>query len=78
MPDLASTRWDGLLKFNDQLLKIDSPTSCSALFREMIEPFGYDTFASGEIDLVERSRTVFTSRGVRMPARFSQSWNGRP
>jgi len=34
-------------------------SACADLFRETIAPFGFDTFASGELDLADRARNVF-------------------
>jgi LuxR family transcriptional regulator, quorum-sensing system regulator BjaR1 len=46
-------------QFNTQLRSLKTLASCGDLFRSAIKPFGFDTFACGEIDLKIRERTVF-------------------
>src|SRR5271170_6024481 len=46
-------------EFNTQLRSLRSIAACADLFREAIAPFGFDTFACGELDLKVRERTVF-------------------
>lgn len=46
-------------QFNRALRELSSPTECGALFSEAIAPFGFDTFASGEVDLRHRDRSTF-------------------
>jgi len=45
--------------FNLRLRRLSTPTDCGDLFREAIAPFGFDTFASGELDLQDRDRCTF-------------------
>jgi LuxR family transcriptional regulator, quorum-sensing system regulator BjaR1 len=46
-------------KFNTQLRGLKTIAACADLFRSAIAPFGFDTFACGELDLKVRERTVF-------------------
>jgi LuxR family transcriptional regulator, quorum-sensing system regulator BjaR1 len=46
-------------QFNIQLRRLGDLASCADLFRAAIAPFGFDTFACGEIDVAERSRNAF-------------------
>jgi DNA-binding CsgD family transcriptional regulator len=45
--------------FNEALRELDTPAACAALFSSTIAPFGFDTFASGEVDQVHRDRSAF-------------------
>jgi LuxR family transcriptional regulator, quorum-sensing system regulator BjaR1 len=45
--------------FNTQLRGLKTTAACADLFRSAIAPFGFDTFACGELDLKVRERTVF-------------------
>lgn len=45
--------------FNARLRLLDTPAACADLFGEAIRPFGFDTFASGEVDLQDRARSSF-------------------
>jgi LuxR family quorum sensing-dependent transcriptional regulator len=45
--------------FNTELRRLDSPEACKALFGASIAPYGFDTFACGEVDLADRDRAVF-------------------
>ncbi len=45
--------------FNQRLRALDTPDACRTLFASAIEPFGFDTFASGEVDLTDRDRCAF-------------------
>lgn len=45
--------------FNRELRKLNTLASCADLFRAAIAPFGFDTFACGEVDLSDRSRNAF-------------------
>lgn len=45
--------------FNAELRRLDTPAACKALFSASIEPYGFDTFACGEVDLTDRERAVF-------------------
>jgi DNA-binding CsgD family transcriptional regulator len=45
--------------FNTQLRGLKTMAACAHLFRSTIAPFGFDTFACGELDLKVRERTVF-------------------
>lgn len=46
-------------EFNTQLRGLKTIAACADLFRSAIAPFGFDTFACGELDLKVRERTVF-------------------
>lgn len=46
-------------EFNTRLRRLATPAECAALFEKAIRPFGFDTFASGEVDLQDRSRSSF-------------------
>jgi DNA-binding CsgD family transcriptional regulator len=46
-------------QFNTQLRGLKTIAACADLFRAAIAPFGFDTFACGELDLKVRERTVF-------------------
>jgi DNA-binding CsgD family transcriptional regulator len=46
-------------QFNTQLRSLKTLAACRDLFRSAVKPFGFDTFACGEIDLKVRERTVF-------------------
>lgn len=50
---------DAAVAFNMALRRLDRTAECAALFHEAIAPFGFDTFACGEVDLVDRQRSVF-------------------
>ncbi len=45
--------------FAEQLRLLTTPSACADLFRAAIEPFGFDTFACGELDMDDRDRNVF-------------------
>src|ERR1700728_2916933 len=45
--------------FNTQLRGLKTIAACADLFRSAVAPFGFDTFACGELDLKVRERTVF-------------------
>jgi LuxR family quorum sensing-dependent transcriptional regulator len=45
--------------FNTQLRGLKTLAACAELFRAAVAPFGFDTFACGELDLQVRERTVF-------------------
>lgn len=45
--------------FNLELRRQTSTEQCKILFRDAIAPFGFDTFACGELDLRDRGRAVF-------------------
>ena len=45
--------------FNTALRRLDTPIECGRLFRATIEPFGFDTFACGVVDLSNRQRSTF-------------------
>lgn len=47
------------LAFYNALRQLALPSACADLFRSAIAPFGFDTFACGEIDLGDRDRRVF-------------------
>jgi DNA-binding CsgD family transcriptional regulator len=46
-------------EFNTRLRRLDKLADCAELFRQAILPFGYDTFACGELDLAVRERAAF-------------------
>lgn len=46
-------------RFNTQLRRRATVAACADLFRAAIAPFGFDTFACGELDLEDRDRSVF-------------------
>jgi DNA-binding CsgD family transcriptional regulator len=46
-------------RFNLAIRRLGTPAACGALFRETIAPFGFDTFACGELDLRDRDRNAF-------------------
>jgi LuxR family quorum sensing-dependent transcriptional regulator len=46
-------------RFNDALRQLDTPGACQALFASAIAPLGFDTFASGQVDLINRERSTF-------------------
>ncbi len=58
LPTLASDDLDPA-EFNARLHQLDTPRECAALFARLIAPFGFDSFASGEVDLGDRSRSTF-------------------
>jgi DNA-binding CsgD family transcriptional regulator len=45
--------------FNTQLRGLKTIAACADLFRAAVAPFGFDTFACGELDVKVRERTVF-------------------
>ncbi len=45
--------------FNMRVRRLTTPAACGALFRDAIAPFGFDTFACGELDLMDRDRAAF-------------------
>jgi len=45
--------------FNAQLRGLKTIAACADLFRAAVAPFGFDTFACGELDLKVRERNVF-------------------
>jgi DNA-binding CsgD family transcriptional regulator len=49
----------GAFRFWLELARAKSIADCGTLFRAAIEPFGFSTFACGEIDLRDRDRNVF-------------------
>jgi DNA-binding CsgD family transcriptional regulator len=46
-------------QFNMALREAGKLADCAALFRAAIAPFGFDTFACGELDMSDRERAVF-------------------
>lgn len=56
--------------FTTELRRLRTLPECAALFSAAIQPFGFDTFASGEVDLVDRERTVFHL--IEWPERWRQ------
>ena len=55
---IATTETDAF-QFNTLLRRLDDIPSCATLFRQTIAPFGFDTFACGEVDVVERDPSAF-------------------
>jgi DNA-binding CsgD family transcriptional regulator len=53
MPDVAA------FQFYSKLRQLETPAACADLFRDAILPFGFNTFACGEVDLADRDRNVF-------------------
>lgn len=49
---------DKAIEFGLSLYRCNSLESCKELFRKAIQPEGFDVFACGEVDLVNRERTV--------------------
>lgn len=47
------------IEFNTRLRRLTGLPACAELFRNAIAPFGFDTFACGELDLSDRDRAVF-------------------
>ena len=45
--------------FNVHLRRLSLPAACADLFRLAIRPFGFDTFACGELDIAHRERSAF-------------------
>jgi len=45
--------------FNRALIRLTTLLGCADLFRETIAPFGFDTFACGELDFDDRQRSAF-------------------
>jgi DNA-binding CsgD family transcriptional regulator len=56
--------------FNMTLQRLETPDECTDLFARFIAPFGFDTFASGEVDLNDRSRSTFHI--IHWPARWAE------
>jgi DNA-binding CsgD family transcriptional regulator len=54
----ADTR--DIVRFNSELRRQTTAAACADLFRSAIAVLGFDTFSCGEIDLRDRSRSVFT------------------
>jgi DNA-binding CsgD family transcriptional regulator len=46
-------------EFNLNVRRLQYPHECADMFRAAIAPYGFDTFACGELDLRDRDRTVF-------------------
>ncbi len=44
--------------FNARLQQLETPKECAALFARLIASFGFDTFASGEVDPGDPSRST--------------------
>jgi DNA-binding CsgD family transcriptional regulator len=56
---MSKTSETDAFEFNTKLRRLSDPASCAALFQAAIAPFGFDTFACGEVDLVDRDRGAF-------------------
>jgi LuxR family transcriptional regulator, quorum-sensing system regulator BjaR1 len=50
---------ESAFRFSLELSRLQSPDDCAALFQSAIFPYGFDTFACGELDLRYRDRSVF-------------------
>ncbi len=46
-------------RFISRLRRLDHPRDCQRLFHDAIGRYGFDTFAMGELDLVDRGRSAF-------------------
>jgi DNA-binding CsgD family transcriptional regulator len=46
-------------QFNTQLRRLNDIPACADLFRKTVASHGFDTFACGEVDVADRSRTAF-------------------
>lgn len=55
--------------FNARLLELETPQECAALFACLIASFGFNAFASGEVDFGDPSRS--TVHIINWPARWS-------
>lgn len=53
-PSLAAA-----FEFSRALAGLATTSACADLFREAIAPYGFDTFACGELDLADRDRNAF-------------------
>jgi len=56
--------WRGLemlnvARFNQELRELRTPKDCGAFFAHAIAPYGFDTFACGEVDFVHSERSAF-------------------
>lgn len=47
------------VRFYAELQEQRDVASCASLFKAVVEPFGFDAFACGEIDIADRDRNVF-------------------
>jgi DNA-binding CsgD family transcriptional regulator len=56
--------------FNARLQDLETPAECAALFARLIAPFGFDAFASGEVDMDDRSRSTFHI--IHWPERWAE------
>lgn len=57
-----------IVRFSGDLRRLTTTAACADLFRAAIAVFGFDTFSCGEIDLRDRSRSIFTMIG------YSERW----
>lgn len=48
-----------VVAFNEALGRAGTVSACMSLFKSLITPFGFDTYAAGEVDLDNRERVVF-------------------
>ena len=55
----ASRVADDVYSFATAIWDCKSLDACAALFRKTIVRYGFDSFASGEVDAIERSRSMF-------------------
>ncbi len=56
---IAESTLTAAFKFTRALSRLTTTSACADLFRETIAPFGFDTFACGELDLAHRERSAF-------------------
>jgi LuxR family quorum sensing-dependent transcriptional regulator len=56
---MSATSETDAFQFNTLLRRLDDIPACAALFRDTIAPFGFDAFACGEVDVVDRGRSAF-------------------
>jgi DNA-binding CsgD family transcriptional regulator len=56
------------VRFHTDLLNAKDLASCVSLFKRVLRPFGFDTFACGEVDIDDRNRNVFFA--IEWPVRF--------
>ncbi|HTX48580.1 MAG TPA: LuxR family transcriptional regulator [Caulobacteraceae bacterium] len=59
MGEIPQPSLTAAFEFSRTLSRLDATSACADLFREAIAPYGFDTFASGELDLADRERNVF-------------------
>jgi DNA-binding CsgD family transcriptional regulator len=60
--------------FNLQLRALTTPRACGQAFGRIIADFGFDTFACGQIDLVNKARNAFYI--IEWPERWTRFYTG--